>query len=114
MHDAAAVLILGPAAALMFVLFGTRACLAITGRMAGPRLRAIVGLESEVYITSRGGLVFDVAFALIGELLILALLIDNLHRPDGQIAVALAGLEIVLAGIWIVGLLLAAGRTAGR
>jgi hypothetical protein len=113
-HDAAAAVVLGPTAAVLFVLSGTRAWLAITGRTAGRRLRTIIGLESQDYKTSRGGLVFDVAFALLGEVLILALLVDNLNRPDGKFAAGLAALEIAFVGLWIGGLFRVTAGRAGN
>jgi hypothetical protein len=101
MHDVGAAFFIVLSAGTMVVLLGTRALLAMTHRTAGRRLRALMGVDDDEPPASAGDLAFYVGFIALTQFLVLVVLIDNVHRPDGGLAFALAALEIAFIFGWL-------------
>jgi len=101
MHDVGVAFFIVLSAATMVVLLGTRALLAMTHRTAGRRLRAVMGLDDDKRKATAGDLAFYVGFIALTQFLVLVVLIDNFHRPDGRSAFVLAALEIAFTFGWL-------------
>jgi hypothetical protein len=100
-HDVVAARFLVPAALLTFLLMASRAWLAYSGRTAGSRLRQVIVLEPPDQADPRGELRTELFFAALAILLLIALVVDNLGRPDGTIALLLGAGGLRSAAIWI-------------
>lgn len=100
-HDVAAALFTVPAALFTFILMASRVWLAYFSRSAGPRLRRIIGLEPAEAADPRRGRRFAIFFSAVDILLLVALVIDNLSRPDGTFALVLAAGGLLFAAVWI-------------
>ena len=111
MHDIGAAFFIVLSAGTMVVLLGTRALLAITHRYAGRRLRALISLDAGEPRATPGDIWFHVGFIALTQLLVLVVLIDNVNRPDGGMAFALAASEIAFTFGWV---LLVASITSDR
>ena len=103
-HDVAAAIFLVPASLFTFILMASRVWLAYFGRMAGPRLRRAIALEPAAVPDPRGGRRSEIVFSAVAILLLVALVVDNLGRPDGAFALVLAASGPLLAVVWIAAL----------
>jgi hypothetical protein len=100
-HDVAAALFLVPASGFTFILMASRVWLAFFGRTAGPRLRRVIALEPAEAADPRGDRRFEIFFSAVAIVLLVALVVGNLGRPDGTFALMLGAAGLLFAAIWI-------------
>jgi hypothetical protein len=100
-HDFAAALFVVPAALFTFVLMASRVWLAYLGRTAGPRLRRVIALQPAEAADLRSGVRTEIFFSALAIILLVALVVSNLGRPDGTFALVLGAGGLLFAAVWI-------------
>jgi hypothetical protein len=81
---------------------GSRVWLAYSNRAAAPRLRRMIALEPDEERYPRDGLRWAIFFSAITISLLVALVVNNLGRPDGRFALLLGAGGLAFAVAWIV------------